>query len=546
MNDASRSQKMQPARLRTRTPELPFRPALSVLFIACLASAANAALPAAAAPAASAITASSVPPPATDPVSTGKYLADAAHCSACHTSRSDRPYAGNLPFRTKFGTLYSSNITPDPATGIGRWTEAQFTAALRDGKGSHGEYLYPAMPYVEFTKITDADVHALWAYFRTVAPVVQKPHANQMKFPFDVRLGIGAWQAVYLKKGRYVDDPSQTPQWNRGAYLVGSLGHCSACHTPKNFAMAEKKGHMLQGGEIDNWFAPDISGGRFSGIQNWSQEQVFNYLKTGHNAKNLAAVGPMLQTIAQGTSKLDDGDLQAIAFYLKNQVATAEAPLPKSDSAWNADRRAAGATVYVQHCQSCHGADGQGADGVAPALAGNTAITSKGADTVVHAVLQGFAPQGRWGVMPSFTQTLDAQEISDVVNYVRTAWGARAPANATPTLVNSMRFAGVATEPGVQSALVCPSAPTDQLDADTLREVGGLAARPGSEAAGAKVLLGHYRARHPGISASETITALAGAYCRDVMAHPGGSYVDKQQRFIGFMTRVSTASAVTR
>ena len=478
----------------------------------------------------------------------GKYLADAAHCGACHTARADRPYAGNLAIGSAFGTMYSSNITADFNYGIGKWTEAQFTAALREGKGEHGEYLYPSMPYVDFTNITDADVHSLYAYFKTVAPIAEKTKKNQMKFPFNVRPGIGAWQAVFFRQGRYVDDPTQSPQWNRGAYLIEGLGHCGACHTPKNVAMADKKGHALQGAELDHWFAPDISGGRYSGIKDWSQQQVVDYLRSGHNEKNVAAVGPMLQTIAQGTSRLADADLQAMAVYLKNQPASKEASLPRTDSAWNADRKNAGAATYAANCQSCHGAEGKGVDGVAPALAGNSSVTSKGPDTVVRAVLQGFAPQGRWGVMPSFNQTLSAQEVSDVANYVRLAWNTgNGPANASPSRVNKMRMDGVQTEPGVQAALICPSAATDQLDADTLREVAALAAtQTADDRSAASRLVSQYRTRHPQVDSSTAVNVLSGAYCRDVMAAAPGSVTQKQQRFIAFMARLAEASARTR
>ena len=266
-------------------------------------------------------------PPATkaadaaDPVARGAYLADAAHCAACHTREGGKPFAGNLPLASPFGTMYSSNITPDVATGIGSWTEKDFEGALRRGVGKDGKYLYPSMPYIEFTKISDADVHALWAYFRSVKPVNERTRAASMKFPFNVRLGIAGWQSVYFRPGRYVDDPSQSAAWNRGAYLVQGLGHCDACHTPTNFAMAPKKGQALQGNVIDHWFAPDISGGRYSGIKTWSEPELVTYLKTGHNDRNLAAVGPMQATIDLGLSHLHDDDLGAIATYLKNQMA---------------------------------------------------------------------------------------------------------------------------------------------------------------------------------------------------------------------------------
>lgn len=490
--------------------------------------------------------AKSVPSSTADPVAAGAYLADAAHCAACHTTRPDRPFAGDLEIGSKFGVMYSSNITPDPKYGIGKWSEAEFVAALRDGKGRHGEYLYPSMPYPNFTKISDADVHALWMYFRTVKPVAAPVRKNRMKFPFNVRQGIGAWQAVFLKKGRYVADASQSPQWNRGAYLVVGLGHCGACHTPKNFAMADKASRPLQGAEIDHWFAPNIGGGRYSGLRDWNTTQIVDYLRTGHNDKNVAAVGPMMQTIARGTANLADSDLQAMAVYLKNQPAVADPKQPGTDFSWNADRRTAGGFVYAAHCQSCHGADGKGVDGVAPSLAGNSSVTSRGPDTVVRSVLQGYAPQGRWGAMPSFNQTLDAQEVADVVNYVRTAWGGGGVANAGTSMVNKMRLDGVKTEAGVNAALVCPPVETDQVDAATVKDIAALAKAAVIERGVAARLYATYRKRHPNVEGAQAANVLAGVFCRDVMAPTSGDFAPRQQRYIEFQTRLYEASARSR
>ncbi|MEO8524685.1 MAG: c-type cytochrome [Caldimonas sp.] len=479
-----------------------------------------------------------VPAASTSGVEAGKYLAEAAHCSACHTSHADRPFAGNLAIPSRFGTMYSSNITPDAKTGIGAWTETEFASALRLGKGRHGRYLYPSMPYTDFTKISDADVHALWLYFRSVAPIAEAQKPNEMKFPFNVRPGIAAWQALYFKPGRYVPDSSQSAEWNRGAYLVQGLGHCGACHTPKNFAMADKTGRGLQGASTgDNWFAPNIGGGRFSGIRDWSPEQIVDFLKTGHNDKNVAAVGPMLETIAQGTQHLAAADLQAIAVYLKNQDAGQADTRPASVEL-DANRRAAGAAVYANHCTACHGDDGKGLDGVAPALAGNSAVTSAGPQTVVHAILSGFAPNGRWGAMPSFASVLDSQEIVDVTNYARTAWGGQASADATVAIVNRMSNEVETGDPRIQAALICPSVPAASLDPQTVDEIGALARREGDVQA-SHGLVSNYRRRHPEVERSEVVNVLSGLYCRDLMAIGTGSAIDKQMRVIRFTARVA-------
>lgn len=438
--------------------------------------------------------------------------------------------------------MYSSNITPDPGTGIGNWSEAEFVRALRLGRGKHGEYLYPAMPYTDFTKINDEDAHALWLYFRTVAPVVEKQKPNEMKFPFNVRPGIAAWQALYFRPRRYVVDASQSEQWNRGAYLVQGLGHCGACHTPKNFAMADKPDRSLQGAPTgDFWFAPNISGGQFSGIRDWSEAQIVDYLRSGHNDKNVAAVGPMLETIARGTRKLSPDDLNAIAIYLKNQP-TQNPDTSQAAAPIESERRVAGRTIYAAHCSACHGNDGNGVDGIAPALADNSAV---GPENTIHAVLAGFLPNGRWGAMPSFAQALDSQEISDVTNYVRTAWGGKVGSNASVSLVNRMRDQVANADPRIEGALTCPEVEATSVDAKTIAEVTVLA-NANAEATVPARLFRDYHARHPGVDRSQAVSVLAGLYCRTLMAAPSGSVVDKQSRVIRFTARMATESVAGR
>jgi mono/diheme cytochrome c family protein len=478
--------------------------------------------------------------PAADLVQQGHYLADAAHCAACHSQKGGAPFAGGVPLNSPFGVMYSSNITPDRETGIGDWTEAEFAAALRKGIGKHGEYLYPSMPYLAFTKFSDADVHALWAYFRSVAPAAQKVQPNTMKFPFNVRLGIGAWQALYFKPGRYVDDPSQSAEWNRGAYLVQGAGHCAACHTPTNFALAPKLDKPLRGAVIDHWYAPDISAGPYSGIRDWSQADLVAFFKNDHNKKNVSAVGPMYDTINLGLSHLSDSDLNAIAVYLKNRVSSTDTA-PPTAPALPAERHAAGKQLYGANCESCHGADGKGRYGIAPALADNTTVTAGEPTTAIRSVLEGFPPRKNWGVMPSFAYALDAQDVADVLNYARTAWGNAGPANITPSKVERLaRDTGV-DAPRVNAAVVCPNAPADWLDPKTIADVAALAHAPDTRST-ARLVAG-YHARHPAIAKGELVTTIAGAYCRDVMTATGVPYVDRQNAYVTFMGHVSEAAA---
>ena len=488
------------------------------------------------------------PPASADLVATGRCLAAAAHCSACHTREPARPYAGNVPIRSSFGTMYASNITTDRATGIGDWTLEQFAGALRNGKGRHGEPLYPAMPYTELTKTGDADVAALWAYFRTVPPVSEKTNRNAMKFPFNIRTGVTAWQAMFFRPGRYVADGSQTAEWNRGAYLVQGLGHCSACHSPRTAAMSYQKGRALEGATgQDAWYAPDISGGRWSGIRDWSVEQVQTYLRSGHNDKNVAAVGPMLQTIAQGTSLLAESDLKAMAVYLKNQ------PAPERDAARSAAapldsaRREAGAQLYAENCASCHGADGRGADGIAPALAGNSALSGKGVENIVHSVILGFSPQGRWGGMPSFVRALSSREIADVSNWAATAWGGTPASPASQSSVDHLRYAlEPEIDPKRQQALVCPNVAADAIDPTTVSAVGALVAKPAAAIAAPSGLLAGYRQRHPGVLPSTAVTNLSALYCRRLMQTDGFDFTEKQSRVVAFTARLAAEGARRR
>ncbi len=482
------------------------------------------------------------PKSATDLAARGEYLSQVAHCNACHTADNGAAFAGNRPMGTPFGTLYTSNITPDPTTGIGNWSEKDFEGALRRGIGKGHEYLYPAMPYIDFTKVTDDDIHALYAYFRTVKPVRQAVHKNDMTFPFNVRLGIAGWQAVFLKQGRYVPDQTQSAEWNRGAYLVKGLTHCEACHTPMNVAMAPKKGRELQGNVIDHWFAPDISGGRYSGIRDWSTAQLVTYLKTGHNDKNEAVVGPMQDTVDLGTSHLTDADLSAIAIYLKNQPPEKPDPQPSKPRPLTVAERNNGKTLFTNNCQSCHGADGKGIAGIAPALAGAASVAGKEPDTAIRAVLQGFTPDGPWGVMPSFSEVLSVQDVSDVVNYVRTSWGNSGAGRVSPSQV--MRLAGFSDlgNPAVESALVCPSAPAAALDATTLSQVKALADNAEPQEATNKLVAG-YRSRHPKVPATDIVTVISGAYCRDVMAASPGTLAERQKRYVAFTGHVAQAVA---
>ena len=285
-----------------------------------------------------------------------------------------------------------------------------------------------------------------------------------------------------------------------------------------------------------------VGGGRFSGSKDWCVDQVVAYLHTGHNDKNGAAVGPMLETITQGTSALNADDLQSHALYLKNQTATQ----PAHDSppaVLSAGRRASGQSIYARNCATCHGNDGRGVDGVAPALAANSTVTSAGPENVVHPVLSGFAPSGRWGAMPSFAETLDTQQFADVSNYIRFAWGGQGSANVTTSAVNRMRDSVDIGDPRIQAAPVCADVPADALDADTRTRLDAMATNLKAVDAAAAQLVLDYRKRHPGVERGDVVNVMSGEYCRSLVSKGSGSNDDREGSVIRFSARVATQVA---
>src|SRR5580692_10064936 len=389
-------------------------------------------------------------------VEQGRYLATAGDCVSCHTRPGNAPFAGGRPLNTPFGVIYSANITPDPKTGIGAWTEKQFERALRAGIAADGTHLYPALPYTAYTKVTDQDVHAIYSYMRTVKPVSYIPPRNKMPFPFSIRAFLGGWNMMFLDEGRFAPDPSHTAEWNRGAYLTQGLGHCGACHSPRNFLGGPVQGGALTGGGyldeirdevVDNsitpldesivrpWSAPNLTQAP-SGLGAWSLEAIAAYLKTGHSAR-AGAFGPMSEVIGNSTSRLTDPDLHAIAVYLKSlPPATQSVPRPEAAAL------KAGEIVYTTRCADCHLPSGLGmpraanadASKTAPPLAGNAALQAPNPATLINVILYGAheaaLTAGAWPKMSGFELSvgLDDVEIAALCTYVRSSWGNQAGA----------------------------------------------------------------------------------------------------------------------
>lgn len=362
----------------------------------------------------------------------GRYLAQAGDCAACHTAEGGQPFAGGRAVPTPFGVIYSTNITPDPSTGIGNWTSDDFYRAMHEGIAPGGEHLYPAFPYPWYTKLTRADVDAIRSYLATLAPVHEQNRPTELPWPFSVREVMSAWNALYFKQGTFQSNPQKSAEWNLGAYLVEGLGHCGACHSPKNFAGAPKRDKAFQGGYGENWYATSLGGDLHDGLGQWSTDDIVQYLKTGVN-KRAAAFGPMSEVVHDSTQHLDEKDLHAMAVYLKDlppheSPANATVASAAGGNTPDADRVARGHGLYIDDCAGCHMENGEGIAGVFPPLKGNNVVQSKDPETVVHVILSGaktaVTRQDPTGLaMPAFDWKLSNEQVADLVTYLRSAWG---------------------------------------------------------------------------------------------------------------------------
>lgn len=364
-----------------------------------------------------------------DEIAKGHYLAILGDCSGCHTAPGGQPFAGGDVVETPFGNVVSANITPDPATGIGNWTDEQFVKALREGQSPGGVHLYPAMPYPYYTKISRQDALAIRAYLETVAPVHHDVTSNQLPFPFDIRFGMNVWNAFFFRSGRFRLVAGKSKEWNRGAYIVEGLGHCGACHTPKNFLGGDKGGDAYQGGVIQGWYSPDLTEDRHAGLADWSAQNITDFLRTGHNRFS-AASGPMAKVIKDSTSQMTDGDLKAIATFLKTLPASHTPPKPV---AANAPAMRTGQAIYVDNCSACHAENGTGVPNLMPPLKDNPIVQSRDPTALIRVVLNGtanvatpLAPTG--AAMPALYWKLSNRQTAAVLTYIRNSWGNSAAA----------------------------------------------------------------------------------------------------------------------
>jgi mono/diheme cytochrome c family protein len=385
-------------------------------------------------------------------VQRGAYCARAGDCIGCHTAPGGQPCAGGVPFTISVGKVYSTNITPNLETGIGRYSLDDFAKVMRQGVAKDGHRLYPAMPYTSYAKVSHEDLFALYTYLsQGVKPVHNQNLPAQLTWPLSVRSIMAIWDALYLKKGEYAINKNKSTSWNRGAYLVQGLGHCGECHTSRGVigevkATSEKGGRLfLAGATLNNWHASPLTADPGTGLHAWSNDEIVEFLKTGRTAR-VAAIGVMAEVVEKSTQYLTDKDLTTIAEYLKslpssmdkrqgnadstlpaNAVSTATAALRAGDTGMRGSR------VYLDNCNSCHGSNGDGAIRTFPNLVKNEAVNAEDPVSLVHILLKGSsmpstqtAPSAL--AMPDFGWRLTDAEVADVLSLVRKSWGNHAAA----------------------------------------------------------------------------------------------------------------------
>lgn len=382
-------------------------------------------------------------------VEKGRYLADAGDCTACHTAPGGKPFAGGLPIASPIGTLYSSNITPDKASGIGNYSLDDFDRAVRHGIAANGSSLYPAMPYPAYARTGDDDMRALYAYFmHGVAPVSADNRVNDVPWPLSMRWPLAIWrkvfapapQAVGFDAARYKD-----PQVARGAYLVQGLGHCGTCHTPRALTLQEKAldesgPEYLSGGPvIDGWLAVNLRGNPADGLGSWSVDDIVATLRSARNPAHAVLGGPMGDVVTHSTQHLSDADLQAVAVYLKTlpaserQVSSFKADPTTAKALAAGQEGSRGAELYVDNCSACHRTNGQGYERVFPKIAGNSSVLSEDPVSMIRLVLAGSklpstatAPSELG--MPGFAWRMSDEEVAQLLTFIRSSWGNQAPA----------------------------------------------------------------------------------------------------------------------
>ncbi len=370
----------------------------------------------------------------------GEYLSRLGDCMACHSVAGKPDYAGGLAIESNLGTIYSTNITPDAEHGIGRYSEQQFSDAVRKGVLPDGSRLYPAMPYPDYAKISDADLHALYVYFmKGVQPSSAQPQKTDLSFPFSQRWGMRLWNWAFTDEKPFQPIGGASAEINRGAYIVESLGHCGSCHTPRGLGMNEKAldssdAQFLAGGSLNHWDVPSLRG-----LPRWSTQEIVDYLQTGRNDQ--AAVGGEMKSVVEhSSSHMTDADLHAIAAYLKFlggnpplQAANVQKQQATEATLTAAKNLSEGERLYLDNCGACHFVTGKGAPGVFPALDQASIVNAQDPTGLIHTILVGAqqpstAKAPSTLAMPGFGQRLSDDEVAKLATFIRQGWSNNAPA----------------------------------------------------------------------------------------------------------------------
>lgn len=376
-------------------------------------------------------------------ISKGAYLARAGDCTACHTAAGGKPFAGGLAINSPMGVIYSTNITPEPDKGIGKYTEQQFSDAVRKGIRADGSYLYPAMPYPDYQGMTDDDIHALYTYFmKGVQPVAESAPETSLSFPFNQRWGMRFWNMLFTSDKPFTPVSEGQTDVNRGKYLVETLGHCSSCHSPRGIAMQEKAldnsdSAFLSGSELNGWPVPSIRH-----PEGWSTQDLVDYLGTGRN--HFASVGGEMTSVVKNSLQyMTPDDLKSIALYLQSLPAdkstaqqkpdVAKATAETTDLLTKGHGLTQGQLLYLNNCEACHWTDGNGAKGIFPRLNGASIVQADNPTGLISTLLQGASTPSTKNApsvlyMPGFAARLSDQQVAELTTFIRQGWGNNASA----------------------------------------------------------------------------------------------------------------------
>jgi mono/diheme cytochrome c family protein len=362
-------------------------------------------------------------------IARGAQLAAIGNCITCHTKPGGVPFAGGRPIATPFGTIYSTNITPQRGDGIGGWSEAAFRRAMKDGVDRDGHHLYPAFPYDHMTLMRDDDIRAVYAFIATRRPVAATTPENDLSFPFNIRALVAGWKLLFLHRDTLRADAGKDAEWNRGAYLVEGLGHCGSCHTPRNILGAEKSGEAYAGGESDGWIAPALNAASPAAVH-WDKARLYNYLRHGFDTAHGVAAGPMAPVV-NNLKSVDEADVRAIAVYVADIAGTAasEKQAESRDvlarvtagSAAAMPQDTPGAAIYAGACAQCHGEFGRAPALAALNLALSSTLRTPRPDNVIRIVREGIHPTdgGAGPIMPGFAEVLTDRQLADLVAFLR-------------------------------------------------------------------------------------------------------------------------------